>query len=334
MTLVFSIIYVSILTSLDIQTQYTLQNLYPTFAIIEDENPPAYEPLSANTDGELGGNGPKLTDGRPRTVTSSLRSIFRLLRANGGLRANFRGLSIYVAQAILTNMLMGIFSSTLGTFFIPVATLLATLVLVQFSTAWVHIAITPASKQHFWRRLPGFKRTFEAVWKPVTLVWFTSEVARWLPALLAYAIGLDLPTFEDGNQAPQVPEKHLGAFFSKSAVVFIVTVICSVFIVIPAHVILTRIQASLLSPDEDPVIPFDASFEGRIEPAIVGGRGYATMADAWVTFSKGAWSRLVLLYVKVTLVSIAINIVAALAVVVPSVILVLKHSKTINDGSH
>lgn len=319
----------------DVQTQYSLQNLYPTFAIIEDENPPAYEPLSINADNEQGHDGStrKPTDGRPRTVTSSLRSIFRLLRSNGGIRANFRGLSVYIVQGILTNILMGIFSSALGTYFIPIATLIATLALVQFNTAWVHIAITPGSQLHFWRRLPSFKRTFDAVWKPVTLVWFASEIARLIPALLTYAIGLELPTFEEGSQTPDLPEEHAGVFFSKAAVVFIVTVICSVFIVIPAHVILTRIQASLLSPDEDALIPFDASFEGRIEPAIVGGRGYATMADAWTTYSKSAWYRLVFLYFKVTLVTIAVNIVAALAVVVPSVILVMKNAK-ITNGAH
>jgi hypothetical protein len=315
-------------------TQYSLQNLYPTFAIIEDENPPAYEPLTIGTDNEQGATGPKLTDGQPRTITSSLRSIYRLLRANGGKRANFRGLSIYIVQGILTNILVGIFSGTLGIFFTPVATLLATLALVQFSTAWVHIAITPRSNVHFWRRLPAFKRTFNAIWKPVTLFWLASEVARWLPALLAHAISLDLPTFQDGGESPNLPEKeHLAVFFSKTAAVWITTVICSVFIVIPAHVILTRVQASLISPDEDAVIPFDASFEGRIEPAIVGGRGYATMTDAWATYSKAAWFRLVFLYVKVTLVTIALNFIAALVFVVPSVILVLKNAE-IHEGSN
>lgn len=315
-------------------TFYTLRTLYPTFAIIEDENPPAYEPLGATGDNETGdqdasGNPIKITSGRSQTVTSSIRSIFRLLRANGGIFANFRGLTVFIVQMALTNILMGIFSSTLGSGATPIATLLATLALVQFNTAWVHIAITPRSGLHFWNRLPPFKRTFEAVWKPVTLVWVASEVARWAPLLFAYLFGIELPEFGGDKELPELPEGQRAAFFTKSLVVFMLSIVCSVFIVIPAHVILVRVQASLLPTDDETVIPFDGSFEGRIEPAIVGGRGYATISDAWATFSKGAWRRLIFLYVKVTAVSLLVNIVAAVAIILPSTILIIKNSKVV-----
>lgn len=296
--------------------------------MVEDENPPAYEPVSLNDDSASVADEPvrgssKPTGGQARTVTSSLRAINRLLLANGGLRANFRGFFCALAQAFMTSVLMGFFTAAFGGLFTPVATLLAALALVQFSTAWVHIVISEPSRRHFWRRLPPFKRTFDATWKPVTLYWFASEVARWIPLLLVALMGLELPDLKLGDRT-DVP-KLGGAFFGKGAVVALVYLVCSIFLIIPANIILVRVQASLLPVDEDAIIPFDRSFEGKVEPAVVGGRGYVTMADAWATFSRAAWRRLLTLYVKIFLVCIA-GFLLVSALLLPEVIMIAKKS--------
>lgn len=296
--------------------------------MVEDENPPAYEPVSLNDDSASVADEPvrgssKPTGGQARTVTSSLRAVNRLLLANGGLRANFRGFFCALAQAFMTSILMGFFTAAFGGLFTPVATLLAALALVQFSTAWVHIVISEPSRRHFWRRLPPFKRTFDATWKPVTLYWFASEVARWIPLLLVALMGLELPDLKLGDRT-DVP-KLGGAFFGKGAVVALVYLVCSIFLIIPANIILVRVQASLLPVDEDAIIPFDRSFEGKVEPAVVGGRGYVTMADAWATFSRAAWRRLLTLYVKIFLVCIA-GFLLVSALLLPEVIMIAKKS--------
>ncbi|KAK2591797.1 hypothetical protein QQS21_010498 [Conoideocrella luteorostrata] len=312
--------------------EYTFKMIYPVFAIVEDENPPAYEPVSLNdqsaSDPEEGvtRNGFKPTQGQPRTVTSSFRAINRLLMANGGIKANFRGFFCLLAQLFLTSILMGIFTGVLGGIFYPVATLLASLTLVQFSTAWVHIIISERSPLHFWSRLPPFRRTFDATWKAVTIFWFAREVTRFIPFATALILGLEIP--KSGINEPMDMDAVNTAFIIKSIVVTIITLACSVFVIIPAYVILVRVQASLLPVEQSTIIPFDRSFEGKVEPEVVGGKGYATVTDAWTTFSKSSWRRLLTLYVKIFALSMA-AVAVFVAIIVPQAVFIAKHSKEV-----
>lgn len=60
--------------------------------------------------------------------------------------------------------------------------------------------------------------------------------------------------------------------------------------VLPAHMVLTRIQVSLLPADERTIIPVDEALRGS---EAVGTK------EAWRTFGWSAWGRLVLLYGQV-----------------------------------
>lgn len=315
--------------------EYTFKMIYPVFAIVEDENPPAYEPVSLNeqsADPEGGAgigitrNGFKPTHGQPRTVTSSFRAINRLLMANGGIKANFRGFFCFLAQVFLTSIVMGIFTGVFGGLLYPLATLLASLTLVQFSTAWVHIIISEKSPLHFWSRLPPFRRTFDATWKAVTIFWFAREVTRFIPIATAFIIGLKIP--KSGFNEPMDMDAIDAGFIVKSLVVTVITLACSVFVIIPAYVVLVRVQASLLPVEQSTIIPFDRSFEGKVEPEVVGGKGYATVTDAWTTFTKSSWRRLLTLYVKMFLLSIGAVLVFAV-ILVPQVVFIAKHSKEV-----
>ncbi|KAJ6444531.1 ubiquitin conjugating enzyme [Purpureocillium lavendulum] len=333
-TILIFLIDLVVLIPIFIVFNYTYKTVFPIFAMVEDENPPAYEPVSLNdnvaADADVAGaesQSRKPTDGQPRTVTSSLRAVNRLLLAHGGFRAYFRGFFCLLAQGLATSALMGLFSAALGGFFTPIATLLASLALVQLSTAWVHIVISLPSRRHFWSRLPPFKRAFDATWKPVALYWLAAEATRWLPVGLAFVLGIRIPKLDNNGQV------ELGdldaAWFIKGAVVVFVTIFASVFLIIPAKVILVRVQASLLPVEEDTVIPFDRSFEGKVEPAIVGGKGYVSIADAWETFSRAAWRRLLILYVKVFLVSMA-GVLITVALLVPQGVLIAKKTERVN----
>ena len=314
-----------------VQLQYTVKTVYPIFAMVEDENPPAYEPvpLADEIHDDEQGNGTasfRPTNGQPKTVTSSLRAINRLLMANGGIRANFRGFFCALAQGFLTSILLGIFTGAFGGFFVPVATLLAALVLCQLSTAWVHIIISERSPRHFWSRLPPFRRTFDATYKAVTLLWLATEVSRFIPLAMALALGLEIPR-PDSDGVVDFNGVD-GAWIAKSIVTLFVGIVCAVFIIIPATVIVVRIKASLLPVEDSPIIPFDRSFEGKVEPEVVGGKGYATISDAWSTFSKTAWRRLLVLYAKVFLVVLA-GMGVCMAVLIPEAIIISKHAKPI-----
>ncbi|KAI9171152.1 hypothetical protein HJFPF1_00632 [Paramyrothecium foliicola] len=286
--------------------KYTVSDVFPVFAIVEDEKPPAYEPVALQDDyteepGQQTQNVAKPTAGDAKAVSSSIRAMTRLLRANGGFKALFRGFFCLITQELCTIALLSIFIGAFGGLFAPVATLLASLTLIQLSTAWVHIVLTKRSELHFWQRLPPFKRTFEATWRAVLLHWGANEVARWLPDLLAALIGLDMPDIQ--LRQPTRVHEFDGSHAGKVVAVLAVAVVSAVFIVIPARVVLHRVQASLLSPEAETIIPFDRTFDGRVDPVVVSGKGYATIADAWSTFTKAAWRRLVFLYIKIAMVT-------------------------------
>lgn len=243
--------------------------------------------------------------------------------ANGGLRALFRGLACLVAQALFNLFLMGIFIGILGPQSSPIATLLASLTLVQYSTAWVHIIISEVSPLHFWRRLPPFKRTFEATWRPVVIYWATTEFARWIPQVVGLIMGFNVSQFGsvDPNAVASDPVRLLVALL----VMVLACVVAGIFLILPAHVVLVRVQASLLPEDQDTIIPFDRTFEGKVEPAVVGGLGHATVTDAWSTFSRSAWRRLITFYIKIYAI-VVVGWLIMFAIMSPQGALVAKHT--------
>ncbi|KFA67732.1 hypothetical protein S40285_00941 [Stachybotrys chlorohalonatus IBT 40285] len=300
---------------------YTVEKVWPVFAMVEDENPPPYEPVALDDSAAVDTAEPVM-HGESGAVSSSARGIHRLLMANGGIRANFRGFFCLAAQVLLTVLLMGFFVGTLGPIYTPLATLIASLTLVQFSTAWVHIIITRPSELHFWSRLPPFSRTFNATWQAVCLFWFATEIHRGLPRLLVYVFNLQNPGL--------VHPRDLDSSLAWGVPVIVITSLLSfVFIIIPAQVVLIRVQASLLPADAETIISFDRSFQGLVEPAIASGKGYATISQAWATFSRAAWRRLVILYAKIFVIGIA-TITFLSAIILPLAAIVFVNTKKIN----
>ncbi|PHH78680.1 hypothetical protein CDD80_6492 [Ophiocordyceps camponoti-rufipedis] len=317
-----------VLVPILIVLSYTLQTVYPIFAMIQDDEPPIYRPISLDSSSQndlpLRLRPKPATAPRP-TSTSSLRDINRLLMADGGVMSNFRGFSCALAQALSTSLLMTVFTAALGGLFAPVATLLASLALVQLSTGWLHIVISRSSPLPFWKRLPTFKRAFEATWRPVTMFWFACEVSLWIPLALTGLTGLTLPELQIAGHRQADVHQLNATFLVKALALLLITLIFSVFLVIPANVVLVRVQASLLPAHDEAIVAFDRSFQGRVEPAVVGGRGYVSITDAWATFSRDAWRRLLILYVKVFFVFVA-GLLLVTSLLLPVAVVIAKNS--------
>lgn len=312
------------------QAEYTVSTVYPIFSMVEDENPPAYAPLSA--DEEHAGHhdiGARPTGGAPKTVTSSLRAVTRLLYATAGVKGFFRGILFQLLQVIMTAILVEVFTQALGVYFTPLATLLASLTLVQFSAAWVHIVMThPVPISHF-RRLPSFKRAFDATWRPILLNWLALEVVRWVPTVLFAVLDVHLPELKNGGRTDV--SDVTGADVAKLSAIAIVSTFLGIALIIPTNVILVRVQASLLPPEDDAIIPFDRSFQGKVEPAVAGGRGYATVREAWTTFSRAGWRRLITLYIKAFLVTLGVYALMV-AVLIPEFLLMVQETSGDDGG--
>lgn len=312
---------------------YTLAHIYPTLAMIEDPEPPPYEPVDLNEDADSIAEDnaplndrPMKVDQEPVLVTSSLRRVNRLLMSTAGWTANFRGLPCAFVLSVAAGTSGVIFS---GIPFVPrsVGVLLATLVTVQLSTAWTHIVISAPSTLRFYQRLPPFRKTFEATVVPIVAHWAATQLVGYLPIALSYVLGL---ARWDVRNPTKVPE-YQGDAVWKSLIVVIVVVAAMVFLVIPTQVVLVRVQASLLPPDENPILAFDRSFAGKVEPPVVGGKGYVNFKDAWMTFSRQSWIRLYKLIGKILVVTFSVYVLVV-AIVVPEFILMVKASKPVDSN--
>lgn len=307
---------------------YSLSHIYPTLAIVEDPQPPAYTAVSLSADGLSAAPGEDgaaaKVDEEPPLITSSLRRINRLLYATAGWTANFRGLGCALALDVASIFCGSVFASVLPRTF---GVLFATLATVQLHTAWTHIVITVPSPQRFWRRLPPFGKTFRATWFPVSAYWAASQFTTFVPVVLSAALGLSQ---WDPRRPTEVPNYTPHAVW-QSLFVLLATLASALCLVVPAQVILVRVQASLLPADADTIIPFDRSFGGAVEPEVVTGKGYVDFVTAWKTFGRASWLRLVKLMGKIIAVALAVYVVF-LAIVVPEFLLMLHTSQPAISG--
>lgn len=287
---------------------YTLGRVCTTLAIIEDPSPPAYEPVSLQEDVESNPNklDPPNVSGQPQMLTTSLRSMWRLLYSIGGYKSFYRGFACFFA-IIVSNIFMETLFRAVP--FVPsiLGSLIADLALVQLHTAWVHIVISQPSDLPFYRRLPPFKKTFEATSLPIFVLWIASVCTIFLPMLVAQGFSLKTWNPATPNHIPTYETKDIGAL----ALVLLMAFAFFVFALIPAYAVLIRVQASLLPPGEDPIVPFDRSFGGSVDPAIVGGPGYVSWKDAWKTMSRASWIRVYKVCGKVFAVDFIMHFVLA-----------------------
>lgn len=299
--------------------------------MVEDPSPPAYEPVSLNDDTQsLPGDAaasPLEADeagGAPHAaITSSLRATHRTLRGISGWASYLRGLGAWAAMFAGTMLIYGALTAA------RVPSLLAgpvsAVALLPLYTAWVHVVISAPSPRPFWRRLPPFARTFRAAAAPVLLYFFALELSSLVPGLVGRAVGL--PQWS-AAQPGTVPEAGAADVW-KALLVFCLAAALKVFLVVPAHVVLTRVQASLLPEEDETIVPFDRSFRGKLEPAVVGGSGYVSVRDAWATFDRASWVRLVKLLAKLFAVGFVVGL-AWMAVVVPELFVILRYAKKVD----
>jgi hypothetical protein len=309
---------------------YTMNNLYPVLAMIEDPAPPAYDPVSLNEDDQsvVDDSAPVADEAArasPQTVqiTASFRNIHRTLIGIGGWRSNFRGLACWIALTISTLFVYNVVSVLpILNYFKSIAALISAVALVQLYAAWTHIVISAPSEKHFWQRLPEFKQTFRACALPTAVYFVSLEIQQSFPKFLARLMAMTMWNMKKPGEVPEPTASDVW----KGLVVMVVMLLLTIFLTIPAHVVLTRVQASLLPEEDETIIPFDRSFQGTLEPAIVGGHGFVSMKDAWNTFSRASWERLVKLYLKIFGVGIALNF-AFWLFFAPQIVFMMKASK-------
>jgi len=84
-------------------------------------------------------------------------------------------------------------------------------------------------------------------------------------------------------------------------------ILVSIFLVLPSAAALARVETSLLPEDEDTIVPVDRSFNGKVVSRAHGGTGVLGFWDALKGFDGEARRRLIKLYFKLVMISLAIG---------------------------
>lgn len=264
-------------------------------------------------------------------MTSDLRLLNRMLYSIGGWPSLLRGLRPHMffnlSVAILTFVLTCVpfLPKVLGIAVAPLA-------VAQLYTAWVHIAISAPSPKPFFRRFPRFATAMRATALPTATMWLAVGITQELPLCL---FGLmHIKTWDPTGFAIAVP--YFDGFltdFLKLLALFAAWALPTLALVIPAHAVLTRVQASLLPAGERTIIPFDRTFQGQREHGGERGERAIGMVQAWRSFSRSAWLRLYVLYAKIFLITLGASIFMGAAVGI-QIIIVWSNIKKGNGGSN
>lgn len=291
---------------------YTCNHVIATLAVVEDSNPDTYVRLDCETSNDsCGPNGGEVTGASTtKPITRGLRSAIKHLRARGGIWSYFRGFRMYLA---FTGCDMGL--SFLLPTFVPVTAhslislflgrFVASMLLATWHMAWVHLVIADQSPKSSYRRMLGLR-----YWPKI------APAAALYNALMCATSSLPIAAAELSKwtvtNVSRPRHEELLAFLVKGILPAILFLVLS----IPARAIFTRVAASMLPEEDDPIVPFDRLFGGKVKPATVGGdSGHLSLQDAWTSFDRAARIRYVKVTLKVLAIEVALGVVGTLLVI-------------------
>jgi hypothetical protein len=241
---------------------------------------------------------------RRHAITSGLKRTRNHITAIAGCSARWRGLPIFMLYIVVVSVSGWILRKPLRLEVLPFSHVIVDVLSAMFAArihcAWTHKVISMPSDKRMPERLVS-----RAQWKELMVP----------TALSAGAHGFVFEGMrvmhEYSAQACEILDKHQVSTWIIFAVavvpVLIGGVVLALTILLPAYVSLVRKEASLLSPEEETIVPMDRTFGGRIPH--IGAR--LNVSDAWASFTWEARTRLVKLYVKFFFVMAALVVVFA-----------------------
>lgn len=265
-------------------------------AAVEDLDAPIYEPIELGQVIEEDADGSSLQhakDGRkPYAVSSSIRAMTRLLYSGRKCFSSLRG----SGWLLLWNMVKGLVllaSVKLPPALVFLMQILLPLLLAQLHTLWVHTVITPPSSKPFRGRIIAARTTFKAVALPMLLALVAEATTQRILWHVYKSMGMGWEDF-----FPMVGAE------GKALKFWLLLAVLVSFLIVPTHLLLVRVEASLLPTDADTIVPLDPAFA-------VGqsARGHLTLTGAWTSFTRASRVNLGLLYVRIFFIT-AISVAA------------------------
>lgn len=276
----------------------------PTVDYIPISTLDSFDPTSKDTTSLI-------IDGEPHTVmqnrpiTSKIRGTLRHLTQHAGFWARWRGLGYFF-----------LYSFAFGAVHFPImavlrwlpagetfAAIITSVLLCQLHCAWTHKMIAVPSQKSFFARFPP-RSAWRQLWIPNAIAAGCMQASFQLIRIVAIALGY---TVYDHEKQQIVNSWFVIAL--KVCAVLSLALFLVFFIVLPNYAALTRIEATLLSDEEDTIVPFDRTFGGKVTPVVVGGSGFHYVKEVCQTFDREARIRIIKLFLKMAAIFLALTIV-------------------------
>ena len=251
---------------------------------------------------------PELFYVKTKPITSKIRTTMKHLVAEAGPWSRFRGLQVAIAYHFAHQMVFQLFTLLFGNQMISqsFAAIATAVVLCRLQMLWTHVVISAPSEKKWYRRFPSVHDGKKIIF-PTALSAVAEQVAIYIPVTLFAAFDLE-GYFQNPAEFGKYSDMQQKSVMLASVAVLMSGILTAFLIVIPAHVTLKRVQASLLPEENDTIVPFDRTFGGKVQPEIVGGKGVVSMLDAWKTFDWAARFRLIALYAKIMVIQLATSV--------------------------
>ena len=310
--------------------RYTLELLMTTLTTVET---PSYTPVAlppTSSGAPLLGEDTKtseeeqlkldsdLTLIKNKPITAKIRTTFKHLRAVAGPWSRFRGLHVAAIYALgyqlIHSLSLSLLPYSLRSSLFEALTAVATAVLLtRLSATWTHRVISLPVDKPWYRRLTS-RATVKKLLLP-TAAWATAEqIAMYFPQSLFNSVGLDRFAYDPHHLWSSSPETQRRVMIHSWLVIFVALALV-ILVVLPAQVTLVRVQASVLPEEDEPIVPFDRTFGGKVVPESEGGKGVLGMLDAWKTFEWSSRLRLVGLYMKIIAIQMFTTLVFVLLMI-------------------
>jgi hypothetical protein len=310
--IVFGITFLVYL-ALSVSIEYAIRYVATGLAIIEDDETNGAIKLPAGDEAAA-----PLIDEYDATVetgaisqkpiTSGIRSTFKYLSSTHGFFSRWRGLGNGIFYGVIFMAFSSIFTAFLS--FIPVlgfviGRLAAGMITCNLHAAWTHAIIATKSERPFFQSFLS-----RGAAKHLMLPTARNQFA--LMSMGGVAIGL-------ANATQKVVMQRGATFWAVpilSLLTMILPLIIFFFVVIPSHIALIRSEASLLPEDRSAIVPFDATFGGRIAWKELDSRkAYflqnISLKGAYKTFDKRTYMRVVKMSVKLTAIMFGLGFIFA-----------------------
>ncbi|MCJ1408817.1 hypothetical protein MMC19_002893 [Ptychographa xylographoides] len=251
---------------------------------------------------------------KSKPITSKFRTTIKHLRAHGGFFSRFRGAHVLAMYYVIYHLLTSVLTSFApnSSSYHSIVTIATSTILCRLNATWTHVVISEPSTKRFYQRIPA-RAAFRKLAGPTFIVATLKQIL--IVCLGELYLGLGLQAFlADPSKLAALPESQQLAVLAKALAFFLLVIVNVVFIIIPAHVALKRVQASLLPEEDESIVPFDRTFNGRVVPEILGGTGHMSLRGAWKSFDWNGRVRLFKVYAKVGAMEMGLNMLLVFVV--------------------